>query len=276
MSQRAPYADRLYKIIFESDTPPGKLFDVVLIVAIVASVVAVILETVPAIQGRYPGLLYTIEWAFTILFTIEYGLRWYCAMDARRYATSFYGVVDLLAILPTYVSLLFPGAQYFLVVRLLRTLRVFRVLKLAEYLQEANTLARALRASRRKIFVFLLAVVSLIVILGSLMYLVEGPRNGFTSIPTSMYWAVVTLTTVGYGDISPQTTFGRFLSALVMIIGYAIIAVPTGIVTAELTRSQSEQNRSPRRCPGCDALGHESDADFCKYCGHTLDRSANE
>lgn len=274
MSHRSPYADRLYEVIFESDTPPGKLFDVVLIVAIVASVVAVMLETVPSIRGQYPGLLYAIEWAFTILFTIEYGLRWYCAKDARRYATSFYGVVDLLAILPTYVSLLFPGAQYFLVVRLLRTLRVFRVLKLAEYLEEADTLARALRASRRKISVFLLAVVSLIVILGSLMYLVEGPKNGFTSIPTSMYWAVVTLTTVGYGDISPQTTFGRFLSAIIMIIGYAIIAVPTGIVTAELTRSQSEKKGRPRRCPDCYALGHDPDADYCKYCGHNLSHPA--
>ena len=274
MSQRSPLRDRLYDIIFESDTPAGKLFDVILIVAIVGSVVAVLLETIPSIRAGYPRALYVIEWVFTVLFTLEYGLRWYCAHNARRYATSFYGVVDLLAILPTYVSLLIPGAQYLLVVRLLRTLRVFRVLKLAEYLEEANTLARALRASRRKIAVFLLAVVSLIVILGSLMYLVEGPKNGFTSIPISMYWAVVTLTTVGYGDISPQTTFGRFLSALVMIIGYAIIAVPTGIVTAELTRSQSKQNRSPRRCPDCDALGHESDADFCKFCGHALRRPA--
>lgn len=270
MALRSPLRNRLYEIIFESDTPAGKLFDVVLIVAIVASVVAVLLETVPSIRIQYPHLLYAIEWAFTLLFTVEYAFRWYCARDARRYATSFYGVVDLLAILPTYVSLLFPGAQYFLVVRLLRTLRVFRVLKLAEYLEEANTLAKALRASRRKISVFLLAVVSLIVILGSLMYLVEGPKNGFTSIPTSMYWAVVTLTTVGYGDISPQTTFGRFLSALVMIIGYAIIAVPTGIVTAELTRSQSADERRLRRCPGCHALGHEKDADYCKFCGETL------
>lgn len=270
MALRSPLRNRLYEIIFESDTPAGKLFDVVLIVAIVASVVAVLLETVPSIRIQYPRLLYAIEWAFTLLFTVEYAFRWYCAKDARRYATSFYGIVDLLAILPTYVSLLFPGAQYFLVVRLLRTLRVFRVLKLAEYLEEANTLAKALRASRRKISVFLLAVVSLIVILGSLMYLVEGPANGFTSIPTSMYWAVVTLTTVGYGDISPQTTFGRFLSALVMIIGYAIIAVPTGIVTAELTRSQSVRERRPRRCPSCHALGHDKDADYCKFCGESL------
>jgi len=270
LAPRSPLRNRLYDIIFESDTPAGKFFDVVLIVAIVASVVAVLLETVPSIRAQYPRLLYAIEWAFTLLFTVEYAFRWYCAKDARRYATSFYGVVDLLAILPTYVSLLFPGAQYFLVVRLLRTLRVFRVLKLAEYLEEADTLATALRASRRKISVFLLAVVSLIVILGSLMYLVEGPKNGFTSIPTSMYWAVVTLTTVGYGDISPQTTFGRFLSALVMIIGYAIIAVPTGIVTAEITRSQAKKERRPRRCPSCHALGHDKDADYCKFCGETL------
>jgi voltage-gated potassium channel len=261
------FRDRLYVVIFKSDTRPGKLFDVVLIGAILASVVAVMLETMPAVRVDYAGELYALEWVFTVLFSIEYAVRLYCARDARRYATSFYGIVDLLAILPTYVSLLFPGAQYFLVVRLLRTLRVFRVLKLAEYLEEADTLAAALRASRRKISVFLLAVVTLIVILGSLMYLVEGPKNGFTSIPTSMYWAVVTLTTVGYGDISPQTTFGRFLSAMVMIIGYAIIAVPTGIVTAELTRRRDQR---PLRCPDCHALGHDADADFCKFCGANL------
>lgn len=259
--------DRLYVIIFESDTPAGRAFDVVLIVAIVASVLAVILDTMPAVRAEYASVLYTVEWLFTGLFTVEYGLRLYCAKSARRYATSFFGVVDLLAILPTYVSLFFLGAQYLLVVRLLRTLRVFRVLKLAEYLAEADTLASALRASRRKISVFLLAVVSLVVIIGSLMYLVEGPKNGFTSIPTSMYWAVVTLTTVGYGDISPQTTIGRFLSAVIMILGYGIIAVPTGIVTAELTRRPRSEIR---RCPDCHAPGHDEDAIHCKFCGTAL------
>jgi len=264
---RSSLRDRLHIIIFKSDTPAGKLFDVVLIGAIVASVVAVMLETMEAVRVDYAAERYALEWGFTILFSIEYGLRLYCAQDWRRYATSFYGVIDLLAILPTYVSLFFPGAQYFLVVRLIRTLRVFRVLKLAEYLAEADTLARAMRASRRKISVFILAVVTLIVILGSLMYLIEGPKNGFTSIPTSMYWAVVTLTTVGYGDISPQTTPGRFLSAVVMIIGYAIIAVPTGIVTAELTRRRDHR---PVRCPDCGSPGHDDNADFCKFCGSEL------
>jgi voltage-gated potassium channel len=198
---------------------------------------------------------------------VEYVLRLYCAPSARRYAVSFFGMVDLLAIVPTYISLLLPGAQYFLVVRLLRTLRVFRVLKLAEYLEEADILADALRASRQKITVFIAAVTTLVVILGALMYLIEGPEHGFTSIPTSIYWAVVTLTTVGYGDISPETNIGRFLSALVMIMGYGIIAVPTGIVTAELTRAQ---NRPPRRCTQCRATGHDRDAAFCKFCGGRL------
>ncbi|WP_245846103.1 ion transporter [Longibacter salinarum] len=264
---RSPLRNRLYVVIFKSDSPSGKLFDVVLIGAIIASVLAVMLETMPSVRADYASELYALEWAFTLLFTIEYAVRLYCAKSWRRYAKSFYGIVDLLAILPTYVSLLFPGAQYFLVVRLLRTLRVFRVLKLAEYLEEADVLARALRSSRKKISVFLLAVTTLIVIIGSLMYLVEGPKNGFTSIPTSMYWAVVTLTTVGYGDISPQTTTGRFLSAIIMIIGYAIIAVPTGIVTAELTRTQDQQ---PVRCPNCKRDDHTIDADYCKFCGTKL------
>lgn len=259
--------ERLYVIIFKSDTPAGKAFDVALIAAILASVVAVCLETMPAYRIAYADLFLRIEWGFTLLFTVEYALRLYCARSARRYATSFFGGVDLLAIVPTYVSLLVPGAQYLLVVRLLRTLRVFRVLKLAEYLEEADILATALRASRRKIIVFITTVLTLVVILGALMYLIEGPKNGFTSIPTSIYWAIVTLTTVGYGDISPQTTTGRLLSALVMILGYGIIAVPTGIVTAELTRAQP---RRPRRCPACNAPGHDADADFCKFCGAPL------
>jgi len=259
--------ERLYVIIFESDTPLGKAFDVALIVAILGSVAAVCLETVPSYRAEHEDTFLAIEWGFTILFTVEYVLRLYCARDARRYATSFFGIVDLLAIVPTYISLLVPGAQYLLVVRLLRTLRVFRVLKLAEYLEEADILATALRASRQKIIVFIATVLTLVVILGALMYLIEGPEHGFTSIPTSIYWAVVTLTTVGYGDISPQTNIGRFLSALVMILGYGIIAVPTGIVTAELTRAQP---RSARRCAACDTAGHATDATFCKDCGARL------
>lgn len=259
--------ERLYVIIFESDTPLGKAFDVALIVAILGSVTAVCLETVPSYRAVHGDTFLAIEWGFTVLFTVEYVLRLYCAHNAWRYVTSFFGLVDLLAIVPTYISLLVPGAQYMLVIRLLRTLRVFRVLKLAEYLEGADVLASALRASRQKIIVFIATVLTLVVILGALMYLIEGPEHGFTSIPTSIYWAVVTLTTVGYGDISPQTNLGRLLSVFVMVLGYGIIAVPTGIVTAELSRVQP--NRS-RHCPACNTPGHVSDANFCTFCGARL------
>ncbi|TFG51124.1 MAG: ion transporter, partial [Gemmatimonadales bacterium] len=226
----------LFRIIFGHDTLGGRRFDVVLIVAILVSVLAVILDSVQTIHTRYGSLLYAIEWGFTILFTVEYLLRLSCARNAGRYATSFFGVIDLVAILPTYVSIVIPGSQAFLVIRVLRVLRVFRVLKLVEYLGEADVLMAALRQSRRKITVFILAVLALAVILGSLMYVVEGSANGYTSIPRSIYWAIVTLTTVGYGDISPQTNLGQMVAAAIMMLGYAIIAIPTGIVTLELSR----------------------------------------
>lgn len=270
---RASWRKRLYIVIFESDTPVGKAFDVVLIGVIVLSVVAVTLESVRAVNAAYGSWLRGAEWVFTILFTIEYGLRLVCARDARRYATSFFGIIDLLAIIPTYLSALVPGTQYLLAIRLLRTLRVFRVLKLAEYLSEANLLMRALRASQRKITVFVFTVFTLVVILGSLMYLIEGAENGFTNIPTSIYWAIVTLTTVGYGDISPQTIAGQMLAALIMIIGYGIIAVPTGIVTAEIARAQHDvltESKTRPRCPNCRATDHDTDAAFCKHCGTHL------
>ncbi|MCH8961110.1 MAG: ion transporter, partial [Bacteroidetes bacterium] len=237
----------LYIIIFESDTPPGKAFDVALILTIFASVAAVMLESVSAIGSRYGAILYASEWVFTILFTIEYILRLICVGRPLRYARSFFGIVDLLAVIPTYFSVLFPGAQFLLVIRLLRILRVFRVLKLVQYLSAADILMEALRASRRKIVVFLVALLTLVVILGSLMYLIEGAENGFTSIPRSIYWAIVTLTTVGYGDISPQTGLGQALAAVVMIMGYGIIAVPTGIVTAEMTRIGLGDDSEPAR-----------------------------
>ena len=273
---------QLYEIIFESDTPAGKAFDVALILAIVASVIAVMLESVGTIRAEYGSVLYAIEWFFTILFSVEYVLRLICVGRRMRYATSFFGVVDLIAVVPTYLSVLFPGAQYLLVIRLLRILRVFRVLKLAAYLTEAGVLVRTLHASRRKIEIFLIAVLTLVVILGSLMYLIEGSENGFTSIPRSVYWAIVTLTTVGYGDISPQTDLGQTLAAFIMIIGYAIIAVPTGIVTAELTRAASdmapaapaepsvEAGTRALICPRCYAAGHGDDARFCRRCGARL------
>jgi voltage-gated potassium channel len=260
---------RLHQIIFEADTPAGRLFDLVLMVAIVSSVVVVLLESVAGVRARVGPQLRVLEWGFTILFTVEYLLRLASVRLPLRYALSPFGLIDLLAILPTYLSGLFPGAQSLLVVRLLRLLRIFRVLKLAEYLRESRTLAQALRASRRKIFVFLLAVSTIVVIVGSLMYVIEGEANGFTSIPLSIYWAVVTLTTVGYGDLAPATTLGRMLAVVLMLTGYGIIAVPTGIVTAELTRATAHPI-STQACPACGMEGHEYDAVYCRRCGARL------
>jgi voltage-gated potassium channel len=259
----------LHEVIFEADTPAGKWFDVLLILAILASVVMVMLDSVGTIQKSYGPILLAGEWFFTILFTIEYVLRLLSVGRPLAYATSFYGIVDLLAILPTYLSILIPGAQYLLVIRILRVLRIFRILKLVQYLGEARMLTQALRASRRKITVFLIVVLTLVTIFGSLIYLVEDPKDGFTSIPKSIYWSIVTLTTVGYGDISPQTGLGQLLSALIMIIGYGIIAVPTGIVTVELAQAFKRQI-STQACPECSAEGHDIDAKHCKYCGSRL------
>jgi voltage-gated potassium channel len=261
---------RLHQVVFESDTAAGRAFDIALIALILLSVAAVSLETV---RGLPPALYRTLrasEWTLTAIFTVEYLLRLIAVRRPLAYAASFFGVIDLLAILPTYVSLLVPGAHVLLAVRILRLLRVFRVLKLARFLSEANVLGRALRASLRKIIVFLLTVSTLVVIIGTLMYVVEGPAHGFTSIPLSMYWAVVTLTTVGYGDISPQTALGQALASLVMILGYGIIAVPTGIVTAELTAGGRTAAVSGQSCPACGTEGHEADARFCRRCGAAL------
>jgi voltage-gated potassium channel len=259
----------LHEIIFEADTPAGKLFDILLIVSIVISVVLVMLDSVSGIRAVYGRQLYIGEWVFTILFTVEYLLRLLCVGRPLAYATSFFGMVDLLAILPTYLSIFIPGSQYLLVIRLLRVLRIFRVLKLVPYLGEARLLMQALQASRRKIIVFLFTVMILVVIFGSLMYLIEDPDSGFTSIPQSIYWAIVTLTTVGYGDISPQTGLGQFLSALIMVIGFGMIAVPTGIVTVEMAHS-FKRRVSTQACPECSAEGHDADAIHCKYCGAKL------
>ncbi len=283
--RRAAWRDRLYVIIFGHQTPAGKRFDVVLIWSILASVFAVILDSVRSINAQYGDLLYVAEWGFTLLFTVEYVLRLLSARKPSRYARSFFGIIDLFAILPTYLSLLIPGSQYFLVIRVLRVLRVFRVLKLVEYLGEADVLMGALRESRRKITVFLIAVLALAVILGSLMYIVEGHTHGFTSIPRSIYWTIVTLTTVGYGDISPQTTLGQTVASAIMMLGYAIIAIPTGIVTVELSKVRGggglERGRGTaegpppppparRQCPDCGLLGHDPDAAHCKWCGEEL------
>ena len=266
--EKSNFRSRLHEIIFEADTTVGKLFDIGLIFSIVFSVVIVMLDSVKPINIRYGHIFYFLEWIFTILFTIEYMFRIYCVRKPMYYIMSFYGVVDFLAIAPTYLSLILPGSQYLLVIRLLRVLRIFRVLKFVQYLGEAKQLLRALRASRRKITIFIFTVLTTVVIMGSLMYIIEGEKNGFTSIPKSIYWAIVTLTTVGYGDIAPQTNVGQTLAAIIMLLGYAIIAVPTGIFTVEMTRASSKV--STQACPSCGAEGHDYDAAFCKYCGTKL------
>jgi len=269
MTQQTTLRHRLYEIIFEADTRAGKLFDVVLIASILISVLAVMFDSVRAVRTIYGPYLNAVEWFFTILFTIEYALRLLSIGRPARYAVSFFGIVDLLSIIPTYVSIFIPGSRYLLSIRIIRILRIFRVLKLVKYLTEAHVLTQALRASRRKITVFLFAVLTLVIIFGSLMYVIEGEKNGFTSIPRSIYWAVVTLTTVGYGDISPKTNIGQVIAAVIMIIGYGIIAVPTGIVTAELAYT-TKSKMSMRACPHCSAEGHDADAVHCKYCGGQL------
>jgi len=258
-------------VIFEAETTAGRAFDIILLAAILASVAAVMLDSVASINAVYADELNKAEWFFTILFTVEYLLRLICVGRPVRYALSFFGVVDFLAIVPTYVSLFLPGTQYLLVIRVLRVLRVFRILKVAMYVGEARLLTRALAASRRKITIFFFTVLTLVTILGSLMYLIEGPENGFTSIPKSVYWAIVTLTTVGYGDISPRTPAGMFLASVVMVLGYAIIAVPTGIVTSEISYAITAGRAvTTRACFECGAEGHDHDATHCKFCGSRL------
>lgn len=259
----------LHEVIFEADTTAGKAFDIWLLILIVISTVAVILESVTTIRSSIGPALRMVEWGITIIFSVEYLLRLLAVKQPLRYARSFFGIVDLLAILPTWLSLVFTGTQSLAVIRALRLLRVFRILKLAHFLREAHLLKSALRASLGKIVVFLGTICTLIVIIGALMYLIEGEKNGFTSIPQSIYWAIVTMTTVGYGDITPVTVPGKMLASLVMIIGYGILAVPTGIVTAELVRPL-KTTVSTQACPSCSADGHDPDARFCKYCGDAL------
>lgn len=261
--------NRIHIIIEGTDTRLGKLFDIVLLIAILASVAVVMLDSVLYMRLQYGTLFRYAEWFFTILFTIEYILRWFSAPNRFRYAFSFFGIVDLLSVLPSYLSLVFGGVQYLLVIRILRILRVFRVLKLNTYMQQAGFLASALKTSQQKITVFFLSLVLLVTIFGSVVYVVEGPENGFTSIPISIYWAVVTVTTTGYGDMSPKTPIGQAIASMVMITGYAIIAVPTGIFTAELARNMRPQ-LNPIACPNCGKFGHAVGADFCDRCGHAL------
>lgn len=260
----------LNEIIFGTDTKAGKLFDVVLIYVIVLSVTALMLDSISGVALRFGLALLVAEWVFTILFTLEYLVRIYCSPRPWSYIRSFYGVIDLLSILPSYLSLFVTGANYILVVRLLRVLRVFRVLKLPRYLSEANVLVRSMLQARRKIFVFFMVVLVISTIFGSIMYVVEGPSNGFTSIPKSIYWTIVTITTVGYGDITPQTVLGQIVASAAMLTGYSIIAVPTGIVTAELAQ-EMQRERSAIFCKDCRRPGHDRDAQYCKFCGFNLD-----
>jgi voltage-gated potassium channel len=262
-----PFKERMRRVIFLADTPAGRAFDVGLIVAILTSVVLVMLDSVAPFREKWGDAFWIGEWVLTGLFTAEYCCRLYCARKPLRYARSFFGVVDFLATLPTYLVILFPAAHYLTVIRVLRILRAFRVLKLVAHVREAEVLLRSLVASRRKITVFLFAVFTLTVVLGSLMYLIEGESNGFDSIPRGVYWAVVTLTTVGYGDIAPQTPLGQFVASLVMVMGYGIIAVPTGIVTAEMTVAA---RRDERRCQSCREHGHAAGALYCRACGVEL------
>jgi len=270
---RADWRERVRVVIFEADTPPGKLFDVALFAAIVLSVVAVMLESVAPFRERHGPALLAAEWTFTALFTVEYVLRLASVPSPWSYARSFFGVVDLLAILPTYLSLLVPGAQSLIVIRGLRLLRIFRVFKLGRFLGEASILQEAMASSRHKIIVFLGTILILVTILGAAMYLIEGEENGFTSIPRAVYWAVVTMTTVGYGDIAPQTILGQILASAVMILGYSIIAVPTGIVTAEIVDAAAGRRITTRTCPHCMSEGHQPRARFCRDCGGELETS---
>ena len=273
MQKKSPLQNRLYEIIFEANTPGGKLFDIALFAAIFLSVLLTILNSVPSINATHGRWLGQLNWLFTVLFTVEYALRLYCAKRPVRYARSFFGVVDLLAVLPMYLSLFIPGTRALNVIRILRMLRIFRVLRMVQFVDDSDLLLAALASSRRKIAIFLFTVVTLVVILGSLMYVIEGEQNGFTSIPVGIYWAIVTLTTVGYGDISPQTPQGQTLAAFIMIIGYSIIAVPTGIISAEMGRS-FERKKYARTCPGCNETNHDPDAVFCKTCGGPLSEQA--
>ncbi|MEA1949988.1 MAG: ion transporter [Planctomycetota bacterium] len=272
-SRRRPgtWRRRMHAIIFEANTPVGKAFDVLLMTLIVVSVIVVVLDSVAEIHDEYKQWLLAAEWAFTICFTVEYIARLACVSRPWLYARSFFGIVDLLAVLPTYLAVFFAGSHSLLVIRVIRLLRIFRVFKLSYYIKEGRALVIAIRATRRRITVFLVAVVTLVLIIGSVMYLIEGadPDSGFTSIPRSVYWAVVTMTTVGYGDIAPRTVLGQTLAACVMILGYAIIIVPIGVFSAEVVAAQ-RGGLSPEACPDCGSEGHDMDAEFCKYCGAEL------
>ena len=270
-SNTKSFKQKVHEIIFEADTVTGKLFDVILLAAILLSIIGVMLESVDEIDKKYHELIIAFEWGFTILFTIEYFFRIYAVNRPFKYIFSFMGIVDLLAIIPTYLIFIFPAAHSLSVIRSIRLIRVFRVFKLSHYLRGAHTMQIALRSSRPKIIVFLLSVMLLVIILGTLMYIIESSAstNGFENIPDSIYWAIITLTTVGYGNIVPMTIFGKIVASFIMILGYGIIAVPTGIVTAEFSRKRKEKVNT-QVCPDCTAEGHEMEAKFCNKCGAEL------
>ncbi|KEO72166.1 ion transporter [Anditalea andensis] len=262
---------RLAHIVFESDDKASKAFDVVLLLLILGSVVVALVESVDAYWQKYGKILTTIEWVFTIMFTIEYALRVWLTRRTRGYVLSFYGIVDFLAVIPTYLSLFIVGTQFLTVIRALRFLRVLRVLKMGRYLSEANYIGDALLASRRKILIFIGSVLTIVLVMGTIMFIIEGPESGYTSIPMSMYWAIVTLTTVGFGDITPLTPMGKFTASLIMLMGYAIIAVPTGIVSSEMSAMRFKRRDDDLiSCPNCHAEKHDKDAFHCKYCGSKL------
>lgn len=266
---------RLYTIIFESDTRSGRAFDLLLIAAIALSVAAVVAGSVASIAAEWGAWLQAAEWVFTALFTLEYLARLACVRRPLAYARSFFGVIDLLAILPTYLSWLIPGAHVLLDVRILRLLRMFRVLKLTKYIEEYGMLVSALVASRRKILIFLSVVMMIVLLLGTVMYVVEGAESGFTSIPTAVYWAISAMTTVGFGDLVPKTDLGRAIASVMMLLGWSILAVPTGIISSEISYQRAGQLRWRRICTGCMAGGHEDSARFCKSCGKELPAHAD-
>ncbi|AZT84878.1 ion transporter [Marinobacter sp. NP-4(2019)] len=267
---------RLFQVIFESDTRLGKGFDIVLALLIFLSVGIILLDSVPEYHARFGGLFYALEWGVTLLFTLELGLRIYCLEKPKLYLKSFYGVIDVLAVMPTWLALLFPGAQTLVVLRLLRTLRLFRVLEMMTVVGEGRLLMDALIRSRHQILLFLFTVLMLVTIFSSLLYLIEPAEAGFTSIPVSIYWGVVTLTTVGYGDITPVTPLGQFISMMIMLTGYSIIALPVGVFSAEVIRTLRAERYSDEACPGCGKHRHEIDANYCKYCGTWLDEETPE
>jgi len=272
---RSALQEKINEVIFGTDTPAGKLFDEILIIVILLSVLAMMLDSVNTWSSQFGEVLTFVEWTFTFIFTLEYLARIYSSPKPWAYIRSFFGICDLVSIMPSFLGLIFPNASYLLMVRLFRVMRIFRIFKLVRYINEANVLVNAILQSRRKIFVFFLVVLIIATIFGSIMYIVEGPGNGFSSIPKSIYWTIVTITTVGYGDITPQTPIGQIVASLAMLTGYSIIAVPTGILTAELAQEMIRE-RNAIQCPSCSRHGHDKDAKHCKHCGAKINITDTE